>query len=213
MGLSMKNFLFVLLSFSLVFASCKEDDEKEVHNVPPEDIIDENHVKIDNRYGITAICEKGEWTNEYVDTMPAANRDYYKDVLFSSVTLALKADSLRIGNQLGYMSSVILTRFLYSPTSDEDAERFMDLYKETSFEAMEGYYYDEISDFELTKLNGYEAKHFSVVMNPTNAVAGKQEFFLMYHNGRVYSAGLSVSDGYEESYDKCMSVLNTVQLK
>ncbi len=201
-------FFIFFLAFAFSFASCQKDEETVEGN--PSELVDEDHVKVDSRYGITAICEKGEWTNQYLDTCPSPKVDptgYYEQYRYNQVTMALCADSVSSGL---YATSVYLLRFHRSFGTSAEAVAFMDDYKSNVFDAFVGGYYSEVSDFEEgVALNGYNARRFTVSF----LSGGKQEFYMIYKNSRVYSAGLSCGSGSSEgAYDRCMSVLNTVSI-
>ena len=71
-----KSFLFLALASTLLF-SCKKEDDNTL-NGRPEDILDKEHVVLNDMYGITAIFPVDQWTNTYMDTMPT-NPDRYFD--------------------------------------------------------------------------------------------------------------------------------------
>ncbi len=210
----LKRCLYLIISLSLFLCySCKKDGDE---TGDPSEIVDDTHVKVDSRYGITAICPKGEWTNQYNDTCPEESRDYYKDFLFNRVSLAYKGDSVTYSNGTVYFpTAVYLMRFHYVPSSQSDAENFMKGYKETCFDAFEGYYYEEgrITDFETTSLNGYEARYFTVKMG-VNVPSGTQEIYLIYENGRVYGVNLSYLDtlSTEVGIENARSIMKTISI-
>lgn len=212
----LKRFLYLLISLSLFLCySCKKDGDETLEGDPSE-LVDDSHVKVDSRYGITAICPTGEWTNQYNDTCPEASRDYYKDYLFNRVTLAYKGDStVSSSGSVSFPTAIYLMRFHYIPTSQADAENFMKGYKETCFDAFEDYYYvqDSISDFETTSLNGYEAKYFTAKMG-VYVASGTQEIYLMYENGRVYGVDLSYLDSLstKAGIENARSVMKTISI-
>ena len=211
-----KRFLLVgTVCISLFFASCKKDDEDETYYGAPDEIIDEDHVSVDDRYGITAICGKGEWTNSYVDTMPEKSRDYYADYLYNSITLGLYKDSFMITEGVvSYPSQLVLMRFLKNPIAEEDADAFKKGFKETAYDNLITAYYESVDDMRDTTINGYPASYFSAYKG-YNQSAGLTEVYMMYYNGTMYAATINLVIGHsdEDSYNKCMEVLNTVKLK
>ncbi len=212
----LKRFLYLLISLSLFLCySCKKDGDETLEG-DPSDLVDDNHVKVDSRYGITAICPKGEWTNQYNDTCPEESRDYYKNHLFNRVALAYKGDTVTQTNgAVMFPTAVYLMRFHYVPTSQSDADEFMKGYKETCFDAFEDYYYVQgsISSFETTSLNGYEGKYFTAKMG-VNVASGMQEIYLMYKNGRVYGVNLSYLDSFstEVGIENARSIMKTISI-
>ncbi len=210
----LKRYLYLIISFSLFLCySCKKDGDE---TGDPSEIVDDTHVKVDSRYGITAICPKGEWTNQYNDTCPEESRDYYKDYLFNRVTLAYKGDTVSQKNgTVFFPTAIYLMRFHYVPTSQSDADNFMLGYKETCFNALEDVYYiaDSITDFETTSLNGYEAKYFTAKMG-LRVASGTQEIYLMYENGRVYGVNLSYLDSFSTKVgiENARSILKTISI-
>lgn len=209
-----KNFLFFCFCLSaLSLTSCSEEPGEEGRDYEgrPEDIVDDDHVKVENRYGIIAICEKGTWGNQYCDTMPEASRDYYKDYLYNQVALSYKPDTLMGG--VSSATAVYLMRFFKQTDSVEVAMKFMEDYRDDVFCAFEGLYYSEITPLESTKLNGYDAYRFTVKMSEDLVKDGVQEYYLMYHKKRIYCAGYSISaSSSENAKEICEEVLNTVKL-
>jgi hypothetical protein len=211
-----KILFFCFCIASVTFTSCSnEDGGGDILEGRPEDQVDDSHVKVENRYGITAICEKGSWKNQYSDTMPDASRNYYEEVLHNRVDLAYLPDMITdslSGNE-SFPTVVYLMRFFYEPEKEEQAMDFMNKYRYIAFVMLEGAYYSEVSPLESTMLNGYEAQHFTVKMMDGVVKDGVQEYYLIYHQGRIYCAAYSVNAfSSENAKEICEKILNTVKV-
>lgn len=215
-----KILFFCFCVASVTFTSCSnEDGGGEILEGRPEDQVDDSHVKVENRYGITAICEKGAWTNQYSDTMPDGSRNYYEEVLHNRVDLAYLPDMVKdslSGNEI-FPTAVYLMRFFYEPEKEEQAMDFMNKYRNIAFVMLEGKYYSEVTPLESTMLNGYNAQRFSVkLLDPLSeekTEIGFQEYYLIYHENRIYCAAYSISNfSSEKAKEICEKILNTVKV-
>lgn len=211
-----KILFFCFCIASVTFTSCSnEDGGGEILEGRPEDQVDDSHVKVENRYGITAICEKGAWINQYSDTMPDGSRNHYEEVLHNRVDLAYLPDMVKdslSGNEI-FPTAVYLMRFFYEPEKEEQAMDFMNKYRNIAFVMLEGKYYSEVSPLESTMLNGYEAQRFTVKMMDGVVKDGVQEYYLIYHQGRIYCAAYSVNAfSSEKAKEICEKILNTVKV-
>lgn len=216
MVVSKKLLLLGTVCISLLFASCKKDDGGDTKEGLPGQIIDEDHVQVNDIYGITVICPKNAWTNSYRDTMPETSRDYYKDYLYNAVVLGSYADSLTGSQGTLYPTQLALARFISKPANDAEADAFKAGYKKTCFDELvgTGAYYEQVSELSDTTLNGYKASYFYAIKG-YNQSPGMTEVYLMYYNGRMYGALINIVYGKsdEDAYDKCVDVLNTIKLK
>ena len=213
---------FLLLTFGAflcaIFFSCHHDDDpNDQGNVRPEDIIDNAHVEVVNKYNITAVCDTGAWTNSYIDSMPQPYNEYYKDVVSNCVFLGLLKDTIVVGGEKNYPTQVELMRYYYLPESESDALDFMKKYKDTAHDAFAGSAYKDITEMETFSVKGrseeYEGQHYSLKSN-SNINTMNREVYLFYYNHRVYGVQYSYVEGYsdEESVEFCEKVLHTITL-
>ena len=200
-------FIFLLLSLFFIY-SCKDDNgtlEGE-----PQDIVDENHQLLDDRYGITAVFPKGEWSNSYIDCLPQDIN--YKEYQYSAIVAGLYADSLMVDGIPNYPTTIYFMRF-HNELDPAQYENFVLDYKDNFYDAFVGRFFYEISQVTDTTLADYPAKRF-IADRGIDKGDGYEEVFLMYHNKTTYGVTIVTSDkNHEESYPKCADIVSTVKLK
>lgn len=207
-------YLLFISILSSMFFSCKEDDDNGTLNGDPQNVIDPDHVSVDDKYGISAICPKGEWTNNYQDTMELS--DGYRDLSSSTVTLGLLLDAVTINDVTSYPSCIYLMKFLYKPTSEEDAIDFINNYRQKAFVNVLTLDYTEVPELTITTVHGYKCYYMQAVMGGDRAsYTGKRDLYMFYYNGTVYAAIITVLDDLSSpaAYEKCVSIINTINLK
>jgi len=208
--------LYLLLGVSIllaVFYSCKKDDDG-TYDVRPEDIVDENHVKVNDVYGITVVCPKGEWTNNYQDTLKTAAR--YAEFIHSNIALSLIEDTARINQEIAYPTFVNLMRFYYRPISNDDAVDFMIRYRTTAYEDLLTADFSDVTEMRDTTINGYAGKYFKATIGGSrSSYTGNRDVYLFYYNGTAYGVVVNVLDEFasEQSYAKCNEIVSTLSLK
>lgn len=205
MKLSIKYLLLIIPIFFL--NSCKEEDTLEGD---PQDVIDENHVLLNDKYGITAVFPKGEWSNSYIDTLPQS--DFYKDYRYSAVYTGYYNDTLMKGETPIYPTGIYFMRFheKVEPTEfDAFAQEFRSYVYEQFLEA----YYKEVSSISDTLIGAYPALKFTADRG-IKVGDGYEEVLLFYHNSTTYGVTIITSDeNYEESYPICQDIVSTIKLK
>lgn len=192
----------------LTIYSCK--DGPETLEGEPQDIVDENHVLLNDRYGITAVFPKGEWSNSYIDTMPEA--DFYKDYRYNAVYTGLYSDTVSKDNKPFYPTGIYFMRF-HEKIDPSQFEQFASEYKSFVYDQFLEAYYHSVSPISDTIIGEYSALKF-VADRGINVGEGYEEVLLFYHNSTTYGVTIITSDEkFEESYPKCQDIVSTIKLK
>lgn len=203
------NLKLLLLLIPIFFHySCK--DEEGTLEGDPQDIIDENHVLLDDRYGITAVFPKGEWSNSYLDTLPQS--DFYKNYQYSAIYTGLYSDTIMKDDAPLYPTGMYFMRF-HKKIDPSEFDDFAKEYKEYVYNQMLEAYYNEVSAISDTTIGGYSGVKF-VADRGINVGDGYEEVVLFYHNSRTYGVTIITSDEkFDDSYPKCQDIVSTIKLK
>ena len=203
-------YLLILSIFSSMFVSCQKEDEGN-NNVRPEDVVDPDHVKVNDKYGISVICPVDTWTNNYLDATVLGDSA-------SVVTLALRKDSIVNAEtgKVSYPTSIYLLRFLYQPTSEEDAVDFIVQYRKKVFENLLTVDYSSVPEYTGTMVNGYPCYYLQATLGGSRSThTGKRDLYMFYNNGVIYGAMVSVLDDLSSAnaYEECTDIIKTIKLK
>lgn len=217
LNISAKAFLLLALS-SLLFFSCKkENGNDDILEGDPTDLLDQDHVMIEGRYGITAIFPKSEWYNEYIDTLPESKDAYFDGFRYNAVCASLLTDKIYVDLDTTprYTTTMYFVRFHEEMENAAAAEQFIKDYKFNMYNSLVGVYYTEISEIDNIAIGAeeYEASHFTAQRGNLFA-KGVEEIYLSYYNKRLYGVVITVRDeNIEKSMPKCKEILKTVRLK
>ena len=203
-------YLLILSIFSSMFVSCQKEEEGN-NNVRPEDVADPDHVKVNDKYGISVICPVDAWTNNYLDATVLGDSA-------SVVTLALRKDSIVNAEtgKVSYPTSIYLLRFLYQPTSEEDAVDFIVQYRKKVFENLLTVDYSSVPEYTGTMVNGYPCYYLQAPLGGSRSThTGKRDLYMFYNNGVIYGAMVSVLDDLSSAnaYEECTDIIKTIKLK
>ena len=157
------------------------------------------------------ICPVDEWTNNYLDATVLGDSA-------SVVTLALKKDSVVNAEtgQVSYPTSIYLLRFLYQPTSEEDATNFIIQYRKKVFENLLTVDYSSVPEYTSSVVNGYPCFYLQAILGGSRSRhTGKRDLYMFYHNGVIYGAMVSVLDDISSAtaYEECNDIIKTIKLK
>ncbi|MBR3519284.1 MAG: hypothetical protein IKN77_04105 [Paludibacteraceae bacterium] len=209
-----KSFLFLALASTLLF-SCKKEDDNTL-NGRPEDILDKEHVVLNDMYGITAIFPVDQWTNTYMDTMPTNPDRYFDGYRYNVICASLLSDNNPSeSGEPRYATTIYFMRFHETMESKEAANSYIQSYKKKMYDDLKNIYYTEVSEPTDTILGkeNYTATHFTA-RRGNDVKEGTEDVYLIYKSPRLYGITIKLDDDMREaSLSKCMDILPTVSIK
>lgn len=205
---------------SVLLFSCKKDDE-ETLNGDPNNWVDKDHVTLTNEYGIVATFPKDQWTNTYIDTMPADKNSYFDGFRYNAICASLLSDTIiKEGDTLPrYMTSIYFMRFHETFDNQEACDEFIQAYKERIYDdyaTKYHVYYEKISEISDTIIGkkSYKAKHFTARRGGSGISEGVEKIYLIYEKPRLYGVNIKIDDNFAEaSLQKCTDILQTVSIQ
>ncbi len=215
--ISQKHILLLALSCTLFFSCKKDDEDDETLNEKPEEIIDKDHVVLNDRYGITATFPIDQWTNTYMDTMPADKNSYFDGFRYNAICASLLCDNMsEEGDTIPrYATSIYFMRFHDSIPGQTACDEFIKTYKKKMYDDLKGVYYEQVTEITDTIIgkSAYETKHF-VATRGYSLKPGMEDVYLIYQNQRLYGVNIKIDkDLEEESLKKCTDILETISIK
>lgn len=218
--ISKKHILLLALSCTLFFSCKKDDDDEETKNEKPEELVDKDHVALNDRYGITAVFPIDQWTNSYMDTMPESKNKYFDGFRYNAICASLLCDNeAKEGDSASYFAtSIYFMRFHDTIPDQEACDKFIMEYKKRMYDDYANVfnmYYEKISDISDTIIGkgNYKAQHF-VATRGRGIEPGKEYIYLIYQGQRLYGIDIKIEDAKaEESTQKCMDILPTITIK
>ncbi|MCR5496461.1 MAG: hypothetical protein K6F48_01315 [Paludibacteraceae bacterium] len=212
---SKRNILFLALASTLFF-SCRKNDDDETFNGRPENIIDKEHVVLNDMYGITAIFPIDQWTNTYLDTMPTNPSSYFDGFRYNAICASLLSDNQQEeGGTPLYATTIYFMRFHEKLDNKEAADEYINTFKKKMYNDFIGYCYTEIIDKADTTLGkgNYTATHY-IARRGIEFKEGMEDIYLIYKSPRLYGILIKIDDDMRESsLSKCMDILPTVSIK
>lgn len=214
--ISKKAILFLALSSTLFF-SCKKDEEDDQFQGDPTELKDSTHVMLNDKYGITAIFPVGEWTNDFIDTMPTDPNHYFDNYRYNAVCASLLKDSVinPKDSSVAYLTTIYFRRFLTPINSEEESEEYVNNFKKDMHDAYKGVYYTEIGDIKDTIIGSkdYKASYY-IAKRGAMVESGYEYVYFMYYNQTLYGAAIKVDDAnVETSLQDCFDILPTITFK
>jgi len=213
---SKKNILFLALTSVLLF-SCKKDDDDETLNGKPENLVDKEHVALNDKYGITAIFPVDQWTNTYMDTMPTNPDKYFDEIRYNAILASYLNDNAQTeeGGEPKYLTTIYFMRFHNTFDDQASCDEFIKKYKELCYDNVMGAFYTDITQKADTTIGkgNYKATHY-VAKRGLNVTDGIEDIYFMYKKPRLYGVLIKIDDErIESSFQKCLDILPTISIK
>ena len=211
--LSKRNILFLALASTLFFSCRKNDDTNDGR---PEELIDKEHVVLNDMYGITAVFPVDQWTNTYMDTMPTDKNSYFDGYRYNAICASLLSDNQQEGDEAPrYATTIYFMRFHQTLDDKEAADNFIKSFKKRMYDELKNYYYTEITEHADTTIGkgSYTATHFSA-RRGNEVKEGSEDVYLIYKSPRLYGIIIKIDDEMKEASEKkCQEILPTVSIK